>query len=155
MKVAPDAGTATRTIWLLAVAGVALALCASASTAQSRPPRSPVDTQSKMQKSVDLQRQALQTLADPERAERLISGAYSELQAAHSDLIINAANMKFPDPLFDLNHRKLQQALALLQKARDAINTRNQSTPTSPIDTVRSSLEQALVLTNSVLATVF
>ncbi len=139
----------------LALAAV-LTAAPPASTQSSRPPRNPLDIQTKIQKSAELQRQALQTLANPGEAEQLIWKAYAELQAAHGDMIINASNMKPPDPLFDVSNQKMQQALLKLQQAGDTLKTRDQSSgPSDPVDVARTHLQQALRLTNMVLATTF
>lgn len=144
------------------LAGLGLALgsvltAASPAAAQSsRLPYNPVDLQAKLAKSAELERQALQVMADdPARAERLISDAYLQLQGAHSAMVINSTAVKFHDPLFDLKNNKAQQALSLLQTARDALMLRDQATaPANPVNVARSHVEQALRLTD-LLATTF
>ncbi len=127
-----------------------------AAAQSSRPPRNPVDIQRKIEKSAELQRQALQTLANPGQAEQLIWKAYAELKSAHNDMILNLSNMKFPDPLLGVNSEKTDQALRLLQQAGDTLKARDQSSaPSGSVDVVRNHLEQALRLTGTVLATTF
>jgi hypothetical protein len=148
-----------------------LVAVASPAVGQSRPPRDPAEIQKKIQKSAELQRQALQTLADPARAERLTTSAYAQLQSAYTDMVINSSNMKMPDPLAGINARKAQQALTHLRSASDAFKN-SQSSPASPapqgqdttdppadtspksssnLEVARNSLVEALRLTNSVL----
>lgn len=98
-------------VLVLVVLVPGLVAVASPAVGQSRPPRDPAEIQKKIQKSAELQRQALQTLADPARAERLTTSAYAQLQSAYTDMVINSSNMKMPDPLAGINARKAQQAL--------------------------------------------
>ena len=132
--------------------------------------RSQMEIQNLIQKSAALQRQALQSLNDPRRTERLVSDAYADLQAALSAMIINASGAKFPDPLLDVQRKRAEQALRLLQAAVDALKSdsgqpsagaprenqdkddRPASSPSSPqasLDLVRNNLEQALRLTST------
>lgn len=83
--------------------------------------RTSIDIQAKAQKSAALQRQALQILTDPERAERLIRSAFTELQSAMSAMVINASSQKFPDPLLNVTERRMRQALTHLQDASDRL----------------------------------
>jgi len=152
---------------LLALAlATALAGASSALAQSSRQPYAPSDIQGRIERSGDLQRQALRSLGDPTRAEQLVRKAYDELQTAQSALIINASGQKFPDPLLEINSRKLQDALSLLQRASDALRTnqgarpdrRDQEgeappeTPAGPdLDAVRSNIEQALRLASTVI----
>ena len=163
----------SRSLMVLVIGVLVPGLVAVASPAagQSRPPRDPAEIQKKIQKSVELQRQALQTLADPARAERLTTSAYAQLQAAYTDMVINSSNMKMPDPLAGINARKVEQALTQLLSASDALKN-SQSQPASPapqgqdttdqpaetspksssnLEVARNSLQEALRLTNSVL----
>jgi hypothetical protein len=130
----------------------------------AQPQRTAQDIQAQVQKSAELQRQALQTLTDPERAERLISNAYIELQRAMSAMVINASGQKFPDPLLNLNEQKMKQALIHLQQASDMIkiNRAGASAPQrqeggTPVESgaylgnVRNRVEEALRITNTVL----
>lgn len=158
-------------VLVLGVLVPGLVAVASPAVGQSRPPRDPAEIQKKIQKSAELQRQALQTLADPARAERLTTSAYAQLQSAYTDMVINSSNMKMPDPLAGINARKAQQALTHLLSASDAFKN-SQSSPASPapqgqdttdppadtspksssnLEVARNSLVEALRLTNSVL----
>jgi hypothetical protein len=139
---------------LLAVVGLAVMLILNPAfpvAAQSKPPRDPADIQRKVQRSADLQRQALQALGNPAQADRLIGSAYDSLKRAHDDMVINASNMRPPDPLLGINLRKAEQALALVQGARDAFK----SSLENPVDVARERLQQALRATNTLLATGF
>ena len=156
---------------LVALALGIFAVVSPALAQASRPPRDPIEIQKKIQKSAELQRQALQNLTDPTRAERLITDAAVELQAAYTDIVINASNMTMPDPLSGINSRKAQQALSLLQGASDILKTSRQNQPIVPtppgqenvdqpaepapsrpyLDAVRSNLEQARRLTSSLV----
>jgi hypothetical protein len=155
----------------LAVLVLGLVAIASSAMGQSRSPRDPAEIQRKIQRSAELQRQALQALADPPRAERLVNSAYAQMQSAYTDMVINSSNMKMPDPLSGINSRKAQQALTHLQSASDALkNSLSQPATSTPrgeestdqtpdasprassyLEGVRSSLDQALRLTNSML----
>src|SRR5260370_42478389 len=86
----------------------------------------PAEIQRKVQKSAELQRQALQNLTDPRRAEGLIQSAWTELRAAQHEMIINASGAKFVDPLFEISNKKAQEALVHLQTAGEALK-RNRS----------------------------
>jgi hypothetical protein len=153
----------------LVVLVLGLIAVASPAVSQSRPPRDPAEIQKKIQKSAELQRQALQTLTDPARAERLTTSAYAQLEAAYTEMVINSSNMKMPDPLAGINARKAQQALTHLLSANDALKE-SQNRPASPtpqgqetadpppgtspgsgskLELARNSLEQALRVTNS------
>jgi len=153
----------------LAVLVLGLVAIASSAIGQSRAPRDPAEIQRKVQRSADLQRQALQALADPSRAERLVSSAYAQLDSAYTDMVINSSNMKMPDPLSAINTRKAQQALTHLLAASDALkNSLSQPAATpkgqesadqapdtsrasSYVEGARSSLDQALRLINSMM----
>jgi hypothetical protein len=154
----------------LAVLVLGLVAIASSAMGQSRSPRDPAEIQRKIQRSAELQRQALQALADPPRAERLVNSAYAQMQSAYTDMVINSSNMKMPDPLSGINSRKAQQALTHLQSASDALkNSLSQPAAATPkgeesadqapdtsrassyVEGARSSLDQALRLTNSML----
>jgi len=152
------------TIWRCARLGVVLLAAiatASPALAQSGRPRyEPAEIQRKVQKSADLQRQALQTLSDPRRAEGLVQSAWTELRAAQHEMISNASGAKFVDPLFEMSNKRAEQALVHLQAAGDALKS-NRSTagvrtdqeegaPAQPayLDGVRQHVEQALRLTN-------
>jgi len=151
---------------LLTVALVVALTGASSAIAQSpRPTYDPADIQKRIERSSDLQRQALRSLGDLTSAEQLVRRAYDELQAAQSALIINATGQKFQDPLLDINTRKAQEAMNLLQRASDTIRINqgaarpglggqanqdsSETTVGTPgyVDTVRTSIEHALRLT--------
>ena len=84
-----------------------LLLMAAPASTIAQPRRTSADIQAQVQKSAELQRQALESLTDPGRAERLISNAYAELQSAMSTMVINASAKKSPDPLLKLNEQQL------------------------------------------------
>jgi hypothetical protein len=142
---------------------VAVFIVMSSAAAQSpQSQRTSVHVQAQIQKSAELQRQALQNLTDLERAENLINSAYAELQAALSTMIIKASGAKFPDPLFDMQKRRGEQALALLQVARDVLHTNRQDQrpkgqgqdgrpggSRAYLERVRSNVEQALRITST------
>lgn len=115
----------------------------------AQPGRTPTDIQNRIQKSADLQRQALENLGDPARALRLIGSAYSELHAARSAIVVEGTVAKFKDPLLDLNTQKADKALFLLEAATDALKTNPPGAAAPPI--VRTNLEQALRLTNAIM----
>ncbi|MDO8475205.1 MAG: hypothetical protein Q7W02_03235 [Candidatus Rokubacteria bacterium] len=134
----------------------ALAAVPSAVAQVSKPPRDPVLIQRKLQQSAALQREALQTLKDPGQAERLVKNAWTELKSAKDDMVINASNMQFPDPLFNTNNGRAEQALALLLGCWDTLKLRDKWTdPSKEIAGVRGRLQQSLGLTNTVAATTF
>ena len=155
---------------VLIVVGGGLMAMSSAAAQPAQPPRTPVDIQAQIQKSAGLQRQALESLTDVGRAERLILNAYAELQSAMSAMVIAASGKKFPDPLLNLNEQRMRQALAHLQRASDTLKLNRPIAPTpqsqekggdlsetppagspSYLGVVRDSVEQALRLTNGVL----
>jgi hypothetical protein len=128
---------------------------ASSTVAQSgKPPRDPVNIQRKVQRSADLQRQALGALSEPTKAARLAESAYTQLKAAQDDMIINATTAKSLDPIQELNSRKVNQALTLVQEAWDALGARS-GDPDTAVAVARDRLQQALRLTNALLATGF
>jgi hypothetical protein len=141
-----------------------LLLMAAPASTIAQPPRTLTDIQAQIQKSAELQRQALQILTDPERAERLISNASAELQSAMSAMVINASDKKSSDPLMNLNEQRMRQAPAHLQQASDTLKV-NRARATTPqrlegtpaaesgsyLAVVRNSVEQALRITSSVL----
>jgi hypothetical protein len=142
---------------------VLLLMAAPASTI-AQPRRTSADIQAQVQKSAELQRQALESLTDLERAERLISNASAELQSALSTMVINASGQKAPDPLLNLNVQRMRQALTHLQQASDTLKVNRARAPVpqraegdTPAESgpylgvVRNSVEQALRITNSVL----
>jgi hypothetical protein len=144
---------------------IVIAVLMAMSSAAAQPPRTSGEIQAKVQQSVELQRQALQSLTDPGRAERLIDNAYAALDAAMSAMVTAATGRRTPpDPLLNLNEQKMRQALTHLQQASDTlkVNRRPAAAPQGQdgtpaaesqpyLDGVRKSVEQALRLTNSVL----
>jgi hypothetical protein len=144
-------------ILLMGVTAVLASACPA--VAQStRPPRDPTIIQRKVQRSADLQRQALENLSDPARAGKLARSAYTDLKSAQDDMIMNASNSKYPDPLLDLSTKKAQQALGLVQTAGDILTTRNQwndPAGAAALAGVRSRLQQAVQITDTILATGF
>jgi hypothetical protein len=133
----------------------ALLASVSAPFAQSgKPPRDPANIQRKVQRSADFQRQALEALSEPARAARLVGSAYTHLKAAQDDMIMNASNARSLDPVQELNGRKVGQALTLVQQAEDALNARGGDLD-SAVAVARDRLQQALRLTNALLATGF
>ena len=145
---------------------IAVLMAMSSAAAQpSQPPRTSGEIQAKVQQSVELQRQALQSLTDPGRAERLIDNAYAALDAAMSAMVTAATGRRTPpDPLLKLNEQKMRQALTHLQQASDTLKVNRrpaaapqgqEGTPAAEsqpyLDGVRKSVEQALRLTNTVL----
>jgi hypothetical protein len=162
-----------RFIAMSVAAATVLAMASTAATQSGPKLRTSAEIQGKVQKSAELQRQALRTLTDATLAERLVLTAYAELDEAHRALVINASGQKSPDPLLKVNSQQMQQALALLQQASDALKSsqlvtpvpqrgEQEGMPASPptmsapsLDMIRSNLERALRLTNTVLATAF
>jgi hypothetical protein len=147
--------------WRYACLGVLVllgALAVSSSAVAQAPRYDQAGIQLKVQKSVDLQRQALQSLTDPPRAERLVRGAWTELQAAQHEMVINSTRAKFVDPLVELNNRRAEQALGHLQKAFDFLATQKnapaagteqqEKSASGSLDGVRQHIEQAMRLTN-------
>ncbi len=134
---------------------VALLAFVSSPFAQSgKPPRDLAAIQRKVQRSADLQRQALGALSEPTKAVRLAESAYTQLKAAQDDMIINATTAKSLDPIQELNSRKVNQALSLVQEAWDALGARGVD-PDTAVAVARDRLQHALRLTNSLLATGF
>ena len=117
----------------------------------SKPPRDPVAIQRKVQRSMELQRQALQGLADPPQAKKVVWNAFNQLKSAYDDMVMNASNARTPDPMLALNSRKAEQALGLVQQAGDALQARGENA----VEVARDRLQQSLRITNSLLATGF
>ncbi len=149
--------SALRHLMVMVLAAVAVLITVSpAATQLSKPPRDPALIQRKLQRSAELQREALQALTDPKNAERIVKNAYGQLMSAKEDMVVNASNVQFPDPLFAGNKARVDQALALLLGAWDTLKLRDQwSDPSSQVARVRNNLQQALRLTNTLLATSF
>src|SRR2546425_262654 len=138
---------------VLALAAM-LASVSSTSAQSGKPPSDLAKIQRNVQRSAELQRQALEALSEPAKAARLVGSAYTQLKAAQDDMVINATTAKSVDPIQELNGRKLSQALTLVQQAGDALNTRS-GDPDSAVAVARDRLQQALRLTNALLATGF
>jgi hypothetical protein len=83
-----------------------------------------------------------------------VGSAYTQLKAAQDDMIINATTAKSVDPIQQLNGRKVDQALTLVQQAGDALIP-GRGDPDSAVALARDRLQQALRVTNSLLATGF
>jgi hypothetical protein len=156
-----DAGPVWRCSSLAVAVLLGALVAASPALSQSgRPPYDQAEIQRKIQKSVGLQRQALQALSDPKRAEGLLRSAWTELRAAQHEMIINASGAKFVDPLFEISNRRAQEALVHLQTAADALQSNRAipgarldqegsgAPPASYLDGVRQHIEQAVHLTS-------
>jgi hypothetical protein len=143
-------------LWLGAAAWVSPALAQS-----GRSQYDAADIQRKVQRSLSLQKQALQSLGDSNQALTLVRSAWTELRAAQHEMIMNASEAKYVDPLFELSNRRAQEALGHLQVAGDALatnrgaagvraNDEDGGQPANPyLDGVRRHIEQAVRLTNS------
>jgi hypothetical protein len=135
-----------------------LTICSSAVAQSPSLPYDPADIQLKIQKSMKLQREALQSLTDPAQAERLTRAAWTELRAAQHGMILNATRAKFVDPLFEMNNRRAAQALDHLLNAGDLLAAQKKATASredqeeksasGSRDGARLHLEQAVRLTN-------
>ena len=137
---------------LISFAMVVTLAAGLATLAQGQQRNDTLQVQARIDRSVRLQREALENLNDPARAEELVRQAYRELSAAQSAMIINASGMRFPDPLLDLNNRKASEALLHLQRAEDTLTSNRKAPSGDPyIDGVRRNLERALRLTRLVL----
>ena len=147
-----DTGPVSRyTCLALALLVGAFAAVSPALAQSRRPPYDAAEIQRQIQKSIQLQRQALQSLTDPGQAERLVRGAWTELRAALNGMTINASEAKFA-----------QNALSLLQIAADSLKSNQSATAVRPdqagggqpqasyLDGVRRDLEQAVRLTNGI-----
>lgn len=141
-------------LWLGAIAWASPALAQS-----GRPLYDAADIQRKVQRSLTLQRQALQSLSDPQ-AVTLVRSAWTELRAAQHEMIMNASGAKFVDPLFEMTSRRAEEALGHLQAAGDALATSRATgirvndedggqAANAYLDGVRRHIEQAVRLTNS------
>ena len=143
-------------LWLGAAAWVSPALAQS-----GRSQYDAADIQRKVQRSLSLQKQALQSLGDSNQALTLVRSAWTELRAAQHEMIMNASEAKYVDPLFELSNRRAQEALGHLQVAGDALatnrgaagvraNDEDGGQPANPyLDGVRRHIEQAVRLTTS------
>ena len=147
--------TTRKRLLTMALALAALLGFASSLFAQSgKPPRDPAAIQRKIQRSANLQRQALEALSEPGEAEKLAKNAWGQLKSAHDDLVMNSSNTRPPDPLLDLSTRKGYDALQLLQGAVDALGARDRRGDEA-IATARDRLQQSLRITNTLAATGF
>src|SRR5262245_42532842 len=119
-------------------------LCALVAEAQNI--RSPIFIRQRIEQSLELQRQALAAGDDVEQALKLSWDAYVLLRAAHSDMIINASNMKFPDPLFPLADKRLERARAHILQAREVLKSPGAFSPQAFQEAFRSNLGTAVQL---------
>ena len=143
-------------LWLGAVAWAAPALAQS-----GRPQYDPAGIQQKVQKSLTLQQQALQSLGDSNQAVTLVRSAWTELRAAQHEMIMNASEAKYVDPLFEITNRRAQEALGHLQAAGDTLATNRRASgarvndedggqpANAYLDGVRRHIEQAVRLPTS------
>ena len=121
----------------------------------SKPGRDSAAINRKIQQSANLQRQALEALSDPARAEKLVKNAYVQLKSAHDDLVINSTIASPPDALLNLSTRKAYEALTHVQGAVDALSSRDRTGAETAIGIARDRLQQALRITNTLAATGF
>jgi hypothetical protein len=145
-------------LWLGTVAWATPALAQS-----GRSQYDAADIQQKVQKSLTLQQQALQSLGDSSQAVTLVRSAWTELRAAQHEMIMNASGAKYVDPLFEMSNRRAEEALGHLQAAGDALATNRSAAGVRVNDEdggqaaaanaylagVRRHIEQAVRLTNS------
>jgi len=156
-----DSDPVRRYFWLAMVLWLGAAAWASPALAQSgRGQYDAADIQQKVQKSLTLQQQALQSLGDSNQAVTLVRSAWTELRAAQHEMIMNASGAKYVDPLFEMSNRRAEEALGHLQAAGDALAT-NRSAGVRVNDEdggqaanaylagVRRHIEQAVRLTTS------
>ena len=146
---------------LVMVLWLGVGVWGSPALAQSgRPKYDTADIQRKVQKSLTLQQQALQSLGDPTQAVPLVRSAWTELRAAQHEMILNASEAKHVDPLFEMTNRRAQEALGHLQAAGDALATRRATgirvndedggqAANTFLEGVRRHIQQAVRLTNS------
>jgi hypothetical protein len=145
----------SKTAMLLALAAVAVTV-SPAATQLSKPPRDPAGISRKLERSAELQRQVLETLANPGQAERIAANAWTQLKSAHDDMYVNNKYAQFPDPLYAGSDQRLTQALASLQIALDTLRAHGQWTDSAhEVERVRSNVQKALRLTNIVAQTSF
>ena len=141
-------------VWLGAIAWAAPAV-------GQRAQYDAADVQRKVQKSLSLQKQALQSLSDSNQAVTLVRSAWTELRAAQHEMIMNASGAKYVDPLFEMSNRRAEEALGHLQAAGDALATNRSAgvrvndedggqAANAYLDGVRRHIEQAVRLTNSI-----
>jgi hypothetical protein len=137
--------------------------------ARGQPPSPHAEAQGRILKSSNLQREALQVLDNPSHAEELVRAAREELHVALQWLASRRDAKTFTDPLFRLNTGRIQRALALLQRAGEALSAtaRQQAEgesaasarrldPPPPArpdygEVVRTNLVEALRVTNSIV----
>lgn len=156
-----DSGPVWRYSWLALALLLGAIASASPALAQSGRPRyEAADIQRKIQKSLELQRQALQSLNETARADTLVRSAWTELRAAQHEMIMNASGAKFVDPLFEMSNKRAGEALGHLQAAGDALESGRGSAgarvndeegdqaPIPYLDEVRRHIEQAVRLTS-------
>ena len=117
-----DSGPVRRYFRLAMVLSLGAVAWAAPALAQSgRAQYDPADIQQKVQRSLSLQKQALQSLGDSNQAVTLVRSAWTELRAAQHEMIMNASVAKYVDPLFEMSNRRAEEALGHLQVAGDAL----------------------------------
>ena len=130
-----------------------LVLSAVPASAQAR---NPMMIRQQIEQSLSLQQQAMASLGEPERAVKLVWDAYVSLRAAHGAMIINSSSAKYPDPIFPLTDRRVEQTRAHILSARDALRDPTKwGGPGNPIDSARENLTASMRLTQIILATTF
>ncbi|HUG37383.1 MAG TPA: hypothetical protein VML54_10560 [Candidatus Limnocylindrales bacterium] len=130
-----------------------LVLVAGPAAAQ---PRNPMMIRQQIENSLSLQREAMASIGQPERAVKLVWDAYVSMRAAHGAMVINASSAKYPDPIFPLTDRRVEQARAHILAARDALrDPAKWSGSGNAIDIARENLSAAMRLTQIILATTF
>jgi hypothetical protein len=134
--------------------GLVLLAWPGVATGQSRPPRDPMVIRRQLEQSLELQQKTMALLTEqPDAALKTVWEAYVQMRAAHGAMTINASNMSFPDPLFPLTDKRVNDARALLLSTRDMLRSRGQRD--NAIEIARTDLVQAMRLTQIILATIF
>ena len=135
--------------------GAALMVGLWASLAQAQP-RNTALIRRQLETSLTLQIEAVNALDEAGRAERLTYDAYVQMRAAHGHMTINDSNAKYPDPLFPLANRRIEQARGRLLAAHEALKARTTSNASgNAIDIARNHLTEAIRMTRLILATTF
>lgn len=126
-----------------------------ASVAEAQP-RNAALIRRQLETSLTRQIEAVNALDDAGRAERLTYEAYVQMRAAHGHMTINDSNAKYPDPLFPLANRRIEQARGRLLAAHEALKYRKTSGASgNAIDIARTHLTEAIRMTQLILATTF
>jgi len=135
--------------------GAALVVGLSVSLAQAQPRNTGMIRQ-QLETSLALQIEAVNALDDAGRAEGLTYNAYVQMRAAHGHMTINDSNAKYPDPLFPLANRRIEQARGRLLAAHEVLKARNTLNASgNAIDIARNHLTEAIRMTRIILATTF